>query len=244
MNDDQPWRIIVVVEGRGDERRVPLLIDHFLTSTAALPPLTDVRTYEGLGGWPFIRVHNIPQLARERGLSRRFSSDGPKKGDGGLVRQLFQVLQKEKLLGPRSVVVWSRDDDGVRGRRTDVENALGELPTSNPWLLAIASECGEAWVIAGWSPASKMDDERLRKWRQQLGFAPHEHPECLSHKENVPKSAKAVLDDFFGGDRDRENESLIAAACSGSGAAKACGLSGFCDQLRAWIARDIPIRRA
>jgi len=235
MSAQEPWRIILVSEGPSDERRIPHLIDHFLASHHASTCLDDVRRYEGLGGQSFIRTKDIPVLVRERNLDRRYSSDGPRKGDAGSFRKLFQVLQKEKLLGPRTVVVWSRDDDGDDDRRTDVENALKDLPVLGTWLLAIARECGEAWVIAGFSPKTKAEIATLKDLRQQLGFAPLKHPKFLSHKENVPTSAKTVVEKLFEGDHPREHEALVAATRSDHPAAIPCGLRRFCDQVETWL---------
>ena len=133
--------------------------------------------------------------------------------------------QKEKLLGPKTVVIWARDDDGHgETRRADVSGARESLPDTTPIIFAIASECGEAWVIAGWRPETPADEEKLRKLRPSPGFEPHVYPERLSHKDNAPRSAKAVIVELFAGDREKEASAPGVAANSSHRASEACGL--------------------
>jgi hypothetical protein len=236
MISGSPWRIILVAEGPSDFRRIGVLVDHFLrkhTDGAASPE--ELRKLEGLNGDPYVPLHRIPELVRERGLDRRYSPGGPKKGDGGTLRKLYQVLQKDKLLSPRTVILWARDDDGDKARREDAGEARRSLPDSAPLLLAIATECGEAWVIAGWNASTTSDQAKLAAWRRKLGFEPQAHPDRLSHKENVPKSAKAIVDDIFNGDPEQEARALISAADSDSQASRDCGLHAFCEEARSWL---------
>ena len=223
MNPVDRWRVILAAEGNSDHRRIEQLLEHLLPQgTAAPSPMVRI---EGLNGEPYIMIKNIPILARERNLGLRYSPAGSKKGDGGTLRALYQVLQKEKLLGPKTVVIWARDDDGHgETRRADVSGARESLPDTTPIILAIASECGEAWVIAGWRPETPADEEKLRKLRQSLGFEPHVYPERLSHKDNAPRSAKAVIVELFAGDREKEASALGVAANSSHRASEACGL--------------------
>ena len=79
------------------------------------------------------------------------------------------------------------------------------------------------------------DARKFKELRQRLGFHVHEQPQSLSHKENVPKSAKGVLAEIFAGDKNKEAEALIAAAESNSPASWACGLAEFCAELHACL---------
>lgn len=241
MSSGAPWRIFLAAEGPSDLSRLRTLVDHFLRKHAGgAQSVDELRSFQGLdgggyGGLPYIPIKAIPELARARGLDRRYSPGGPRKGDGGTLRKLYQVLQKEKLLTPRSVVLWARDDDGDPSRREDAKEARDSLPATTPLLLAIATECGEAWVIAGWKPAP--EEVKLRTWRKALGFSPQTRPWLLSHKENVPKSAKAVLADIFDGDEELEAAALIAAAESESEASRESGLHAFCEELKQWLSQ-------
>lgn len=234
------WRIFLAAEGPSDVRRIQALVDHFLQErTGKDASVTDLRRFEGLGGGEsYIPIKSIPLLAKARGLDRRYSAEGLKHGDAGTLRKLYQVLQKDKLLGPGTVILWARDDDGNPDRASTRQHQANEardaLPSSTPLLLAIATECGEAWVIAGWKPSA--DDPKLKLWRRKLGFAPHERSWELSHKAHAPKSAKAVLEDIFGGEEEKEAAALISAARSQSEASLRSGLQAFCEDVRSrWL---------
>lgn len=236
MSSGPRWRIILVAEGPSDFQRIRVLLDHFLQKhLGATASLEQLRQYEGLNGEPYIKIKDIPKLAKARSLDRRYSPDGPNKGDGGTLRKLYQVLQKEKLLTPGNVILWARDDDGDKARRANAGEAREVLPKSTPLLFAIASECGEAWVIAGWQSATRRDEGKRNEWRRELGFDPHGEPERLSHKENVPKSAKAIIEDLFEGDEEEEAKALIFAAESDTAASVACGLRAFCEEVETWL---------
>jgi len=239
MSDGVVWRIFLAAEGPSDVRRIQALIDHFLQVCAEGPAaVSDLRRFEGLDGASYIPIKTIPKLAKDRGLDRRYSSEGLKHGDAGTLRRLYQVLQKDKLLGPGSVIVWVRDDDGnpdaASTRQDQAIAARDSLPSSTPLLLAIATECGEAWVIAGWNPSA--NDPTLKRWRRKLGFSPHERSWELSHKAHAPKSAKAVLEDVFGGEAEEEAAALISAAKSKSQASQLSGLQAFCEEVKTrWL---------
>lgn len=240
MNAEVPWRIILVAEGPSDQKRVGLLVDYFLKKNAAVTTHPDaLRRFEGLSGESYIKIRDIPRMVRERGFDRRYSQTGPKKGDGNTLRQLYNVLKKEKLLTPETVILWARDDDGHPSRRDEVSATRDDLPNSTPILFAIASECGEAWVIAGWNPTTITDAAKLKELRQDFGFAPHTHPERLSHKEDVPKSAKVVVKKLFENDEEQETDALIRAALSDSPASVACGLHAFRKELEDWLSRSV-----
>jgi hypothetical protein len=231
-------RIILAAEGPSDVRRLRVLIDHFLRrQVGAASSQEEAFYFEGLPGDTYVKIKDIPTLVRERGLDRRFSPGGPNKGDGGTLRKLYQVFKKEKLLHPGDVVLWARDDDGDPARRDDAEAARKALTTVETLLFAIASECGEAWVIAGWKPVTRADEIKRSAWRQKLGFDPHLKPDELSHKENVPRSAKTILEDLFEHDEEQEASALTSAAESGAKASVACGLHAFCEEVEQWLSR-------
>lgn len=229
MTASSPMRIILAAEGPSDLRRIGVLVDHFVTARLPEEARSDDRQrFEPVDGEPYVPHKAIPALARACGFDRRYT-----RGDADNLRKLCQVLKK-KLLDPGTVIIWARDDDGVPERRSQAVEARSALPPEPPIVLAIASECGEAWVIAGWT-AVLNDPKKLKDLRQRLGFHAHEHPENLSHKEHAPKSAKAVLAEIFAGDVDKEAEALIAAAGSNSPASRACGLADFCAEIQACL---------
>lgn len=238
MSPGTPWRIILVTEGSSDPPRIRALIDHFLQKhSGSEVSLNALRRFEALGGDLYISTKKVNELARERGLDKRYSPGGPKKGDSGTLRKVYQVLQKEKLLSQESVIIWARDDDGDQSRRHDAKEARKSLPESMVLLLAIASECHEAWVIAGWKPRTQADRAKLQKWRRKLGFEPQVQPWRLSHKENVPKSAKDIANDLFDGTDEQREEALKLAADTDNEARTATGLRDFCEEIEAWLTK-------
>jgi hypothetical protein len=222
-----------VTEGPSDWRRIGVLIADRLERRGEPAELSKFVRFEPFQGAPYLSIRDIPKLVRELGLDRRYASEGPNKGDGGTLRKLFQILQAKRLLGPDLVVVWGRDDDGDPERRKDAVRALSHLSGDSHILLAIASECGEAWVIAGWRPSTSDEVALLGALRQDLGFDPCAAPHRLSHKKDVPKSAKSVVTRLCAHDPERERTSLVDA-CD-LPAAGLCGLLAFCEDLDAWL---------
>ena len=224
MTDAVPIRIILAAEGPSDFRRIQILLNHLLSTHTA------GTHFFAVDGLDYIQIKRIPELARRRGFDRRYN-----KGDRDTIRKLYNILKHDKLLSNESIIVWARDDDGDNDRRSHALEERSALPSTTPLFLAIASECGEAWVIAGWTSETKEEQDKQNNWRRALGFHPHEHPQRLSHKENVPKSAKTVVHDLIGYDSERELKALLRAATANSDAARACGISAFCEDICTWI---------
>ena len=232
MSDGAPRRFILALEGPSDLPRVQSLVDHFLEKHAGgATPLNELRRFEGIEGEPYVKISTIPVLARARKLQNRYSSGGPKKGDGGTLRTLWQVLHKDRRLASDVVILWVRDDDGYSERRAEAEDGRASLPDPARIRLGIASECGEAWVIAGFRPMTPEAKAKLAEWRKKLGFAPHMEPHRLSHEENAPKSAKRVHEDLFERDQEQQTAALLLAAEAGDQASSSCGLAAFCEEI-------------
>jgi hypothetical protein len=223
------WRVLIVPEGSSDTRRLRVLIEHLAERAGAVNRVRFV----SFAGASTLSVHDIPKVARQLGLRPRYSPAGPNKGDGGTLRTLFQLLQFKKMLGPDLVVVWGRDDDGDSEKRDDAHRARQAMAVEAKLLLAIATQCGEAWVIAGWTPVDDDDHARWRALRAELGFDPCSYPERLSHKAHAPRSAKRVNEELCTQDHDREHVSLLAGI--EAPAAAACGLRAFVNEVTAWL---------
>ena len=233
MSAAAPWRILIVTEGPSDRPRLGHLLDYLILRHGDVTDLALFRRFEEFEGQSFLPIKRIPALARDLGLDRRYSSSGPKRGDSGTLRKLFQVLQARKVLGPDLIVVWGRDDDGTRERQDEAMSMRTTHRGPGTLLLAIASECGEAWLVAGWKPTTNDETTKLQELRQELGFDPVASPVRLSHKQVAPKSAKRVVETLFAADTERELGSLIAAI--DVAASVPTGLRAFCDQVEAWL---------
>lgn len=214
------WRVFLVAEGISDRRRLGLLLEWYGKKYGdqfefIRPPQTSE---------DYLANKNIPHCARYLGFTSSISGHGGRgHGDRANLRLLFQILIKQRLKGQNDLIVlWSRDTDGdndraVAAREIREINASGFSRVS----LAMANECGETWVLAGWRAETKEEHDNLDKWRKKLGFDPTQQPEALSHKEHAPKSAKEVMDDLV----ENEAQALFVAAENGRGVG--CGLAGW-----------------
>ncbi len=234
-----PWRIILVVEGSSDPPRIRMLVDHFLQKHAEAPARAkDLRRFEQIDHIDFRRddffvyVKEIPGIIRTLELPRYSKFE---HGDLGTLRRLQWILKKWSLL-EGSVVIWSRDEDGDSVRKDDAEKAQKD-GLFERLILALANECGEAWIVAGYRPTSKEDRDALEKLKKKVGFDPCARPEALSHKDggDVPRSAKQAVRDLFDGDIERQEAALLVAATAENQASIACGLSKFREDLEAWL---------
>lgn len=234
-----PWRIILAVEGPSNPPRIRAVVDHFLQKYAGAHVRVDeLRRFEQINLADFRRDHcfvymkDIPHIIRLLGLPRYSKFE---HGDLGALRRLQWILKKQSIL-ENSIVIWSRDQDGDSVRRDDAmqaqENGLFEH-----LILAIANECDEAWIVAGYRPTSKDDRELLEKLKKKLGFDPTTRPEQLSHKDggDVPRSAKQAVRDLFDGDIEQQTAALLMAVTSETQSQIACGLRQFRDDLEAWL---------
>lgn len=233
MGAESPWRVVLVLEGPSDLRRIRLLLDHLFEGERAYEIVRGVAT----PGGEYVPVKKVPELARLAGLSGRFASDGPLKGDGGSLRRFLQVLLHRRLVDPRTVVVWCRDDDGDVSRAVGLRAARYSLERGPLTVLGVASECGEAWVLAGVHPTTRDEKSAHAQARQRLGFDPIREPWRLSHQEDVERSAKRVLRALCP-DQDDQDAALLRATQPEVPGALGCGLATFWAELVQW--RDGP----
>ena len=235
-------RLVLVVEGPSDERRARILLDHWILEQVDwvdASTLDTYRHYTGLElGEEWLDLHDIPKLAR----AQRLRPSG--HGEAWLVRGLLLPLLLEKhrrarLQGDESlVVVYLRDTDGFPERQPQAERgATGLLGTSAlSWLPGFPHEAMEAWVLLGWLPGDEAERAAHQAAMKALSFDPLKTPHTLSHKENVPKSAKALLE-RLGVDHTREETCLARAADREDDTAEQCGLGAFRRKVLVWLHR-------
>lgn len=224
MSQALPLHVVLAVEGPSDERRMRLLLQQ-----PPFPPLVDRQVDVEI-----LTIKSVPETARKLGLRTMYTPDGANKGDGGTLRRVYQVLRAQRRLRPGTLLVWVRDSDGREERRQEAEAGRRSLPTASvSILLAIASECGEAWVIAGYQPSPETKGLHS-SLKRRLGFDPWRHPERLSHKTGVPKDAKRVLSELFDGDQDLEDEALLRAWAMTGEVPERCGLTAFREEASTW----------
>lgn len=222
----EEWTVVLVGEGPTERRNIQAILANLADRVG-----TSLR-YETFGAEPYLKNTAIDKVARKMGLSGTVSGHGGRgSGDRRNLRLLFQILVGRKLRKEGVLVVWARDTDGDCDRSKAFEDIRNVEGRSFPRVVAaLAHECGEAWMIAGWQVEAAHDSKKLRTLRQELGFDPVKHPERLSHKENVPKSAKMVLSALGLDDEGRQQEALLRAATLGGDHTRGCGLHKFCEE--------------
>lgn len=229
--------IVIAAEAESDARRIKSLIDRVLTVDIAWlaeqPEQTRPQLLDGLREWrghdaasTFLDIHKVHELADALGLpAPRGHFDGrPAAQDyHSAVRALWLLLATDL---PR-VLVWVRDTDGQLSRVDGWKDACVEAGAEYPLLIGgFPHECMEAWMLAAITDVDRQTAV-FRGLRQQLGFDPVAQPERLSHKQDVPKSAKRVCK-ALGVDEviwDVELEELVARG-------RGCGLAAFIADVR------------
>jgi hypothetical protein len=226
--------IVIAAEARSDARRATLIADRVLArdlgwadAEALLPSLR--RWCGETNGVSFLDIHKIHELARQQGLPpvHGHFNDGPAAHD---YQQAMQALRLAIAADPApQAVVWVRDTDGDPSRRQGWIDARTRCADDFQALVGgTPNECMEAWLLAAWSPQSPQDHEALVRQRQRLGFDPTQQPHRLSHKHDVPKSAKAVVDALGVDDGVLETCDLDALVCDDG----EHGLAAFLTELR------------
>jgi hypothetical protein len=193
-----PVDIVIAAEHASDARHAVALIDRILTEEIGWlrdqPELVDsLRRWRGVHeAAPFMDIHAIQKIAEDRHLKGPHGHfDGsPAAHDYHSAVLMMRLLIDLELT---HVLVWIRDTDGDRSRIQGWGQACESSGRDFKVLIGgFPHECMEAWLLAGWTPQSEDDAIKLRAERQRLGFNPIEQSHILSHKENVPKSAKQV----------------------------------------------------
>jgi hypothetical protein len=159
-------------------------------------------------GWhsshPCLCWKEVPALARVYNIKLHGHFDGkPGAPDSHVARQAL-VLLKLSNLRPDGVVL-IRDTDNQTARRQGLEQARDVTRLGIPIVIGLAHTKRECWVLAGFEPRDQEEASRIHKLRKELGFNPCTHAEELTAiDEQAKRSAKRVLQELCGKDRDRE----------------------------------------
>jgi hypothetical protein len=175
------FQLVAIVEGPSDCRCLGFLVAAWGRLRGGDSDWVDESTF-GLGGLTedelYLDLHAVPRRAEKRRIRAL------RGGEEGLLRQALLLVQAERpdVHG----VVYLRDTDGAGALEATLRAAKIEGSVRFPVALGFPHECLEAWIITGHPPS---EEERRRETRA-LGFDPFVCAERLSHKENVPRSAK------------------------------------------------------
>ncbi|MCK6574075.1 hypothetical protein L6V77_23595 [Myxococcota bacterium] len=222
--------IVLVVEGSSDRRRLGILFDEVFESHGVEWSRESFDVADWLAQKDIRQRHRAEVDAGGFGRPAR-GFGAQQRGDRENIRLLVQMLTKRGLTNRDDVVVcWARDVDGDDDRHLAARDG--------PWgpfsrrLHALASECGEAWVIAGW-PATGDGRRAAAAVRQsmRLVFDPVAAPHRLSHKADAPTSAKRCLAKLLESGVADEADCLTRAARERPRGVGESGLAAFLDEL-------------
>jgi hypothetical protein len=146
----------------------------------------------------------VPALAREHNIKPHGHFDGkPGAPDAHVARQALLLLNRGKPR-PHGVIL-IRDTDNQTARRQGLEQARDATQIRLPIVIGLAHTKRECWVLAGFEPRNEKEAYRLQELEKELGFNPCTHAEKLTATdEQAKRSAKRVLQELCGKDRDRE----------------------------------------
>jgi len=215
-------RLIAFCEAASDFRIAAGLVDRVLREQGAPWVGDNIDEYpEAIREWVtdgdkyFFDIHRLDAYRRELGNPRipqgRF--DGEPGAPGALMaRTVFHLLRQMSRRAKADtqvdavLIVWDMDDQGSK-RRRGLHQAREEARQWAPFTIVFGcpDPMREAWVLAGYLPASSDEQAKLDALRQDLGFAPCEEAHRLGAKdEHAKRSAKRVLQLLTSGDGSRE----------------------------------------
>ncbi|WP_437720603.1 hypothetical protein [Sorangium sp. So ce861] len=215
-------RLLLFCEAAADFRTVSALVDRVLHDEGPawvrdlMPSHPEaIRAWVSDGqGRTFFDVHHLEAYRRDlqnvRFMPGHF--DG-KPGAAGAqtARNAFAIAREVKKRDPAAGVdavffVWDMDDQG-EARRQGLAQARDEASRLATFriVLGCPDPMREAWVLAGFEPASDEERARLDEVRRELGFSPCQEAHRLRAKEEqAERSPKRVIRKLTGGDPERE----------------------------------------
>lgn len=148
----------------------------------------------------------IGRLARESRIrSHGHFAGQPALPDAVAARRAILFLKRE--FPDLKAIILVRDQDGEAERRQGLNQARDEHP-SFPIVIGLAVAERECWVICGFNPLNKDEEDRLEKERQKLGYDPRLHSHLLTacKNDNAVHSAKRVVRALCGDDHGRQQQ--------------------------------------
>lgn len=236
-----PLKIAVVCEAPADFRTATLLAERALCRCCDW--LGDSLEYcplwwglEGQG--TFLSWKGAAALARARKFHPHglFGGD-PAAPDAHAARKALLILRDRyaELDG----VLLIRDDDRQTARRQGLEQARADSPWRDRIVVGLAHCKRECWVLAGFDPLEKAEEELLAAEQRYLGFNPCTEAHQLTAKhdpEHDKRSAKRVLGAMTRRDPDREARCLTGSLFTTlQERGKSTGLADFLAQVETVI---------
>jgi len=248
-------RLLAFCEAAADFRTATSLVDRVLRDEGPTWIADVVDPYpEAVREWlndphgkSFFDIHRLTEYTKQLGNMRvpQGYFDGKPGAPGALMaRTAFHIVREMLKRGPSAgrletvdavLIVWDMDDQGD-GRRQGLAQARAEASRWAPFriVLGCPDPMREAWVLAGFEPASDEERARLDELRRELGFSPCEEAHRLDAKdEQAKRSAKRVVRLLTGDDAAREERCwteppMDRLRARGAGS----GLGAFLDEVK------------
>lgn len=229
--------ILIVAEDESDVACATMLADRLCLDTmewADAESLAHYRRWRGEFEQPFLDIHKIHEIAARRNLRRVHGhfEGRPTAQDYQSAVQALRIARASDMCC--HAVVWIRDTDGPTDRAQGWTDACNKAGEGLVCIGGFPHESMEAWKIVAWTHSPHFDPPAVSSVKATLKFDPTQHPNALSHNENVPKSAKAVVEGLAISHDVMESADL--GKLESSAPAQLCGLSGFVKQVREQLA--------
>jgi len=200
----------VVCEARADEQTGCGLADRVFLAKVGwleLEMLTHCRQWRGFSADdPHLLWRNVASLARARKIRAHGHFQGePGAPDSHVARLALLLLHGSA--DPVDAVVLLRDDDGQAARRTGLQQARRTSGIGVPIVIGLAHPKRECWVLAGFEPRNRREQDCVDELQKELGFDPRQDADRLNAAQSGHKrNAKHVLDQLTESSWERQAE--------------------------------------
>lgn len=164
---------------------------------------------------PFIPWKRLGELRTSLGVRPPLGHFArvPGAADAVAARTALAIARHLKRRKPPlqiDAVLLVRDLDDQPERRTGLEQARDEARHHDPDMTVLVGAAFpeiEAWLIEGFEPLSREEENLVAKLRQELGFDPRFKTSVLTAKhDHDPRGCKAVLKTLTCGDHERKEQ--------------------------------------
>lgn len=213
-------KLLAFCEAPADFRMASGLVDRVLRDVGppwvaeSLDTPDAVRTWHPDGnGQIFFDVHRLNEYADRLGVrtTRGHFNGQPGRPGAAMARKAFRVAWKLHRKTPDEpinlvILVWDADTQ-ADGRNEGINDARIEAKRWAPFdiVCGLPDPESEAWILAGFTPASDDEHTALADLHQELGFSPVREAARLRDKTSgAPRDIKRVLGILTSHDVERQ----------------------------------------
>ncbi|MBI1761004.1 MAG: hypothetical protein HYR56_06160 [Acidobacteria bacterium] len=204
---------VVVVENNSDARHICTLADRVFAERVDWIDATTVdnfRLWRGFEAgttsttWREIKTDAKQKLPR----FRRRTNDEPQGIAYAESRKVIALVEKLQRTQQIDALILFKDLDNQPERRAGMRQARKEVEKQILVVLATAKWKREAWILNGFEPSHKREEELLADLCQKLGFDPRLNAENLHHltTDDSKHILDALLQDHASGKKRYERE--------------------------------------